>query len=232
MALPKIDVPTFTLTIPSTKKELGFRPFLVKEEKILLMAQQGTETDMISAIKQIINNCCLDKLDVDTLATFDLEYLFLKLRGKSVNNIIELKFKDNEDEKVYDFQIDLDKIEVTFPEENNPKIKINDKLGIIMKYPSVNATQSVMNVEDRAEMFNKILVNSVEMIYDDEEVYPVSDHTEEELLEFIDNLDSKTFKKIEKFFENMPRLTHVLEYTNTKGNKRKIELNTVQDFLA
>lgn len=232
MALPKISVPTFALNIPSKNKKKTFRPFLVKEEKILLMAQQGNEQDMIDAIKQIINNCCVEDINVDSLATFDIEYLFLKLRGKSVDNIIELKFRDKEDDKVYDFQINLDEIEITINEENDPKIEITNEIGMIMKYPNIASTQKMAGIDDQEDVFNKVLVSCIDTIYDEESVYPASEHTDEELIEFIEQLDSKSFKKIEKFFDTLPKLSHVLEYENELGHKRRIELNTVQDFLT
>lgn len=232
MALPKISVPTFALNIPSKNKKKTFRPFLVKEEKILLMAQQGNEQDMIDAIKQIINNCCVEDINVDSLATFDIEYLFLKLRGKSVDNVIELKFRDKEDDKVYDFQINLDEIEITINEENDPKIEITNEIGMIMKYPNIASTQKMAGIDDQEDVFNKVLVSCIDTIYDEESVYPASEHTDEELIEFIEQLDSKSFKKIEKFFDTLPKLSHVLEYENELGHKRRIELNTVQDFLT
>jgi len=126
MALPKIQSPTFEVIIPSINKTVLFRPFLVKEEKILLMAQQSNDDkDIIKAIKQVVNNCCLDdKLDIDKLATFDLEYLFLKLRARSVNNVVEILYKDAEDEKEYKFSINLDDVEVTMPKKSEKNIKI------------------------------------------------------------------------------------------------------------
>ncbi len=127
MALPKISVPVFTIKIPSTGKELKFRPFLVKEEKILLMAQQSENSEILLALKQIINNCCFDDLDVNQLATFDLEYVFLKLRSRSVNNIAKLRYRDNEDDKVYDFEVNLDEIEVKIDPENNNSELIQNK---------------------------------------------------------------------------------------------------------
>jgi len=232
MALPKISVPTFALNIPSKNKKKTFRPFLVKEEKILLMAQQGNEQDMIDAIKQIINNCCVEDINVDSLATFDIEYLFLKLRGKSVDNVIELKFRDKEDDKVYDFQINLDEIEITINEDNDPKIEITNEIGMIMKYPNIASTQKMAGIDDQEDVFNKVLISCIDTIYDEESVYPASEHTDEELIEFIEQLDSKSFKKIEKFFDTLPKLSHVLEYENELGHKRRIELNTVQDFLT
>lgn len=232
MGLPKISVPTFTITIPSTKQQKRFRPFLVKEEKILLTAQEaGDNSDILFSLKQIINNCCFDEIDIEELATFDLEYIFLKLRARSVNNVVKLKYKDMEDEKIYDFEINLDDIEIKFDETNNPKIKINDEVGLVLKYPSIKVTEKMVNVTNQVDLLNKILIHTIDVIYDKDNVYPAKESTEQELIDFLENLDTKTFKKIEDFFTTMPKLYHELRYTNSLGNERLIVLNTVQDFF-
>lgn len=232
MALPKISTPVFFIKIPSTGKEFKFRPFLVKEEKILLMAQQGENSDVLFALKQIINNCCFDDLNVEDLATFDLEYIFLKLRAKSVNNLIKLRYRDTEDDKIYDFEVNLDEIEVKFEEETDNKVQINEEVGLVLKYPNVKVTEKLVNIEDQAELLNKILVHCIDVIYDKENVYPASESTEQELTEFLENLDTKSFKKIEEFFSNMPKLHHEIRYQNSLGNDRVIKLDSIQDFFT
>lgn len=232
MPLPKINTPVFMIKIPSTGKELKFRPFLVKEEKILLIAQQGEQNDEIFALTQIINNCCLDDLDINSLTTFDIEYIFLKLRARSVNNIVNLKYRDTEDDKVYEFDVNLDEIEVVFDQKNNNKIKITDEVSMVLKFPNMKTTQSLANISDENELINKILIHTIDMIYDKENVYPANESTEEELIEFLENLDTKTFKKIEDFFMTMPKLYHELHYTNSLGHERTIKLTTVQDFFT
>jgi hypothetical protein len=143
MALPKINTITFEITIPSTKKKMRFRPFLVKEEKILMLAQKGTPDDIFFAVKQLLTNCSIDPIDVDTLTTFDLDYIFIKLRAQSVGNIIELKFQDNEDGKTREFKVDLNEVEVTESPEHSKKIKINEQFGLLMKYPDVAMMNSI-----------------------------------------------------------------------------------------
>lgn len=231
MALPKIATPVFFITIPSTRKEFKFRPFLVKEEKILLMAQQGENTDILFALKQIINNCCFDEINVDDLATFDLEYIFLKLRAKSVNNIVKLRYRDTEDDNIYDFEVNLDEIEVQFQDDISNKIQINEDVGMVLKYPNVKITEKLVGIQDQGELLNKILIHCIETIYDKENVYPASENTEQELVEFLENLDTKSFKKIEEFFSNMPKLSHELKYQNSLGHDRSIRLNSIQDFF-
>lgn len=232
MALPKISAPILSFVIPSTQEIKKFRPFLVKEEKILLLAQEGTESDTIMALKQVITNCCHDFIDVDRLTTFDLEYVFLKLRSKSINNVVKLRFKDREDEKIYDFEVNLDEVEIKVDPEHTNKIKVNDEVGIIMRYPDVSMTNALGDVKSADELFTKVVTYCIDSIYDKEKVYPASEASEEELNEFIDSLDHNTFEKIQKFFDTMPKLYHELKYTNELGNERVIKLESVKDFFT
>jgi hypothetical protein len=231
MALPKIDQPLFDLIIPSTGKKVVFRPFLVKEEKILLIAQSGGDAEMVRAIKQIINNCVIEDINVDDLATFDLEYMFLKLRAKSVNNLIKLSYRDNEDEELYDFEVDLDKIEVEMPKDINSKIKINETVGMTMKYPSAGISDKISEFENEVELLTFFITNCIDTIYDEETVYVASDYSAKELNEFLDSLDVSTFDKIREFFEKIPKMRHVINYTNKLGNERTIELSSIRDFF-
>ena len=232
MPLPKIDQPIFDMTIPSIGKTITFRPFLVKEEKILLIAQQsGNDTDVIRAIKQILNNCVLEDIDLDSLAIFDIEYMFLKLRSKSVNNIVKLSYRDVEDGEVYDFELDLDTIEVTIPENIGSKIEINDTVGMTMKYPSASITDKMKDFNTEVDLMTFFIVNCIDTIYDEDNVYVASDFTEEEITEFLDGLNVNCFDKIRKFFESIPRLYHKIEYTNSIKSKRSIELTSLKDFF-
>jgi hypothetical protein len=231
MALPKIDQPLFDLIIPSNGKKVTFRPFLVKEEKILLIAQSGGDAEMVRAIKQIINNCVIEDINVDDLATFDLEYMFLKLRAKSVNNLIKLSYRDNEDEELYDFEVDLDTIEVEMPKDINSKIKINETVGMTMKYPSAGISDKISEFENEVELLTFFITNCIDTIYDEETVYVASDYSAKELNEFLDSLDVSTFDKIREFFEKIPKMRHVINYTNKLGNERTIELSSIRDFF-
>ena len=232
MPLPKIDQPLFDMIIPSTGKKIVFRPFLVKEEKILLIAQQsGNDTEVIRAIKQILTRCIQDDLDIDDLAIFDLEYMFLKLRSKSVNNIVKLSYRDTEDEKVYDFELNLDEIEVEMPEQINSKIEINENVGMTMKYPSASITDRMKDFDNEVDLMTFFIVNCIDTIYDEDSVYVADEFSEEEITEFLDGLDVKTFEKIRKFFENVPRLQHTITYKNSLGNERNIELSSIKDFF-
>jgi hypothetical protein len=232
MPLPKIDQPLFDMTIPSTGKKITFRPFLVKEEKILLIAQQsGNDSEIIRAIKQILTNCIQDELDLDTLAIFDLEYAFLKLRARSVNNVVKLSYRDMEDDEVYNFDLDLDTIEVDMPNKINSKIDITDNVGMTMKYPSASITDKMGGFDNEVDLMTFFIVNCIDTIYDEDNVYVAYDFSEDEISEFLDGLDVKTFEKIREFFESVPRLYHKIEYTNSLDNPRSIELTSLKDFF-
>ena len=231
MALPTIEQPIFEMKIPSTGKNVKFRPFLVREEKILLIAQQGgNDKDVIRAIKQILSACLTDNIDVDQLATFDLEYMFLKLRARSVNNIVKLAYRDTEDDKVYDFEIDLDEIELEVKPVNN-KIKVNDEIGIIMKYPAASITDELGEYDNEVDLLLFFVRKCIDQIFDSENVYPANESTEEEINQFIDSLDVQTFERIREFFDSIPTLSHTLKYTNSNGSERVIELNNLKDFF-
>lgn len=232
--LPKIDYPVYKLKIPSLKKEFQFRPFLVKEEKILLMAKESEQaTDILSAIKQIINNCALDpKFDIDKLALFDLEYIFLKLRSISVDNMVKVSYKDNEDDKNYDFDIDLNKIEVKFPEKADNNIKITEKSGIVMKYPSAKLYDDKEFLSLEKDYMFELIVRCIDSIYYEDQVYKANDYKKEDLVEFLENLNIKVFEEIQKFLLNIPKIEYKINYENSVGTKREIVLSSLNDFFT
>lgn len=232
--LPKLDKPLFELTVPSMNKKFKFRPFTVKEEKILLTAQQsGEDKDIILAIKQVVNNCCHDSsFDIDDLATFDLEYMFLKLRAKSVNNIIEISYRDNEDDQVYDFKIDLDEVQMINMDSDSAKvISVSDTVGLKMKYPSITIIDNIPDYEDPSEIIDYLIKNCIDYIYDEASVYPITDIDSETLDQWLDDLDIESFVKIKEFFDKLPQMYHKITYTNSLGTERVIELNTLNDFF-
>jgi hypothetical protein len=234
MALPKISHPTFTAEIPSTKKKITLRPFLVKEEKILLMAKASEDpADVLAAVKQIVNNCVVDdKFDIDSIAIFDLEYLFIRIRASSVNNVSKLTYKDFEDEKEYTFEIDLNDIKVDFPKNVSNKIQISPESGILMKYPSASLydDKEFLNAQD--DSLFELIVRCIDKVYDGEEMYSAANHSKKDVADFLENLDVKTFESIREFLQNVPKLSHVINYKNSFGNDRKIELNTLSDFFT
>lgn len=234
MGLPKLEHPTFVLTLPSTQQSIEYRPFLVKEEKILLIAQSANDiSETLRAIKQVISNCITTpNVDINTFTTFDLEYFFLKLRSKSVNNVVSLSYRDSQDDEVYTFDVDLEDIEVTMPTGVKPVIQVNDSIGIKLRYPTVNVTDSVSGVDNITDFTFELMKSCIDVIFTDEEVFKASDYTPKEIEEFLDDLDVSTFDQIQAFFNDMPKIEHVITYTNKQGNERKITLNGLQDFFA
>lgn len=221
--------------MPSTQKEVTFRPFLVGEEKILLMAQEsGDERDIIRAIKQILTNVIVtEDFNPRVLTTFDLEYMFLKLRSKSVSNIMEMSYIDNEDEKKYDFKVNLDDIEVTYPEGNwSNKVKASEDVGLTLRYPTVELLASLDTATTETEMVDQMVRGCVASIYDADTVYLADEQDPGDLAAFIDALDPKTYKEIRLFFDGMPQVIHTITYKNSLGNDRKIELRTLKDFFT
>lgn len=233
MSLPKIEYPVTNIKIPSTKKSFMFRPFLVKEEKLLLMAKEEKNTaDYLSAIKQVVNNCCLDKnLNINSLAVFDLEYLFLKLRAISVDNVVKLSYIDKEDSKEYNFELDLNTIEVTFPDKINNDIKLSDTTGILMKYPSASLYDDKEFLSLEKDYMFELIIKCMDKIYEGDSIYETKDYSKQNLMEFLDNLSIKTFEDIQKFLLNVPKLKHEINYKNSLGNDRKIVLESLNDFF-
>jgi hypothetical protein len=233
MTLPKITYPIHSIKLPSTKKLLNFRPYLVKEEKILLIAKEsGETTDILRAIKQIVGNCCIDpKFNVKDITTTDLSYLFLQIRAFSVDNKITQTYKDMEDEKEHTFTIDLSKIEVKQDKEIDNNIKINKDVIISMKYPTTSMYDE--NYVDSSDLINyDIIIKCIDKIYDNNEIHDTKTYSKQELIEFVENLTIKTLESIMEFLNNAPRLEYVIEYKNEKGNERKIVLNTLSDFFT
>lgn len=234
MGLPKIKHPTFTVVVPSTEEKIKLRPFLVREEKILLLAQTSEDpTDISDAIKQVINNCLVDSLDVDNLTTFDIEYIFLKLRSKSVGNVIDLKYTDPVDQQVYDLQVNLDDVEIIRDPNHTTKIAITKDSGVILRYPKADMTSTIKDIDNELDLLFGVIKYCIETVYDADNVYKTSDFTNEEVDEFINELNVETFKKIQQFFETMPRLHYELKYQAKETNEeRQIVLKTLTDFFT
>jgi hypothetical protein len=234
MALPKISQPLFEITIPSTKNTVLFRPYLIKEEKILLMAKQGKDkNEILRAIQQIVSLCSQDtNLDVTNLTLFDINYIYLKLRAISVSNIVEVSYRDKEDGKARDFRINLDEVEILFDEKNNPLIEVDSNIKMKMRYPTASISNEDVDFDNAVDVLLFFMLNSIESIYTGEEYYLASDYTKKELEEFIQTIPIKAYDSIKDFFETMPKLYHVINYTNDKGTERKVELSSLEDFFT
>lgn len=234
MALPKLMHPTFELIIPSTKQKARFRPFLVKEEKLLLMAKQGgEESDIINVIQQIITNCDVEGVvKVDDLASFDLEVLFLKLRAKSVGEEIQVSYTDPEDEKQYVFKINIDEVNVIENEEHSRVIKLSDTSGITMRYPNAKMLSDIVSQEGVADILFYMIRGCIDTYFDGDNIVYFKQSKQEEIDTFIEDLPSSVLQSFEKFFDTMPKLYHKIEYTNEKGTTREVELKSVEDFFT
>jgi len=222
------------LNVPSTDEKIKFRPFLVKEEKVLLQAQQSEKPEeMANALVQVIKNCTFDKLKADTLPSFDIEYIFLKIRSKSVGEKVDLNITcpDDNETKVKT-TVDLSKIEVEVDEEHTNTIDLTDNVKVIMSYPTIK-TFSGANIQSMgAEEIVKMTCMCIHQIVDGIETYEAADLTEAELVDFIENLTQEQFGKIQDFFTTMPRLKHVVNVTNPKTKKKgKVTLQGMQSFF-
>lgn len=231
MALPVQKAPVYTTEIPSSKEKFKFRPFLVKEEKALMLAQQSEDvTVMIDTLKSIIESCAQSKIDVESLAVFDLEYIFCQIRAKSVGEIIDLVFfcDDCDDEKAGSkLTIDVSKIKVKFPEEHNKKIPLFDDVGIVMKYPNLDTLNKLINMSDlSSDDIVSIIIECIDYIYTTDEIFHAKEQTKIELINFIENLTTEQFAKIENFFDTMPRLEENVRYTCPLCNKEHDKLLT------
>lgn len=221
MSLPMNSTPVYTLTIPSTKKELKYRPFLVRDQKALLIAQQSEDVNiMLDTVKEVIRACAKSPVNVDKLASFDIEYIFLQMRASSVGEYVELIFQCDDDhgednEKARStLQVDLRKAKVTFPENHTSKIELYDGVGVAMKYPTLDTLKKLemLDVTDVDQLFG-VIVDCIDFIYTAEEVFAVKDQSAEEVLEFLNNLTPDQFERLQDFFRTMPSLRIDVEYT-------------------
>jgi DNA-directed RNA polymerase subunit M/transcription elongation factor TFIIS len=243
--LPKIDVPIYNVKLLSNGKNLRFRPFTVKEEKLFLMANENEDLDnVVDTIKQILNNCVLDDFQVDSLPLFDIEHLFLNIRARSISEVVNLKYKCNNnvlDEETKEekkcnnvVEIDLNILEVE-PEKqegHTNKIEITEKMGVVMKYPSFETIKK-FDVENEADSIIKITVNCIDYVYDSNSIYYAKDSTEEELIEFVESMQAKDLEKIKTFFDTMPKMKRDIDFKCNKcGHEEKIELEGIQNFFV
>jgi len=240
--IPRIAIPTFELEVPSTKEKIKFRPFLSKEEKVLLMAAEAKDDNSIyEAMKQIVSVCILmpkdTVYDVSKLTMYDLEYIFLQIRAKSINNIIEQKYKDNEDNKIYKFDVDLDKVKVINLENiKDNKIKLSDEIGVIMKQLTLKdldfLKDRLKGLEYDEDMITEYIKACIDQVYDKENVYIFSQEPEEEKDAWVDTLTHNAMELFREYFDKRPRLHYVISYENAKGNKRHIVLSKLSDFFT
>ena len=239
MPLPKIATPTYELELPSTKQSIKYRPFLVKEEKLLVLALESEDNKQITtAIKNVLKNCISTKgIKVETLPTFDIEYLFLNIRGKSVGEEVEVNITAPDDGVTpIPVTILLDEIKVEENKEHSKNIKIDDTLMMAMKYPSLDQfIKNNFNFEDSSNIDQsfELIAGCVDKIFSEEEVWAADDCSKKEIMEFLEQMNSIQFKEIEKFFETMPKLSHTVKVTNPVTKvKSDVVLEGLSSFFA
>ena len=235
MALPKLETPTYTLLMPSTDEEIKFRPFLVKEQKRMLMAQESEDsTEMVDAVNQLIQDCTFNKVDTKKIAMFDAEYIFLQIRSKSVGSKVDVQVTcpDDKETKV-PVNIDLDDIKVAMMEEHTNEIQLTDEIKIVFKYPLLDTFTKYTKSSDTAKMIFDLTADCIEEVHFNDEVTNKVDMSKKELDEFLESLSTEQFGMLVKFFETMPRLRHRIEVTNPKTEvTSEVMLEGIQSFLA
>ena len=238
MPLPTISTPTYELTLPSSDRKIKFRPFLVKEEKILILAMESQDSKQIAqAVKDVLKKCILTRgIKVEKLSTFDIEFLFLNIRGKSVGEDIEVMVTCPDDKKTQvPTMINIDDIKVQINDDHSPDIKLDDQYSMRMKYPSMdefiktNFATGDVNVDDTFQLIS----SCIDQVYSEDESWTAADCTKKELTDFIESLNSKQFKDVEKFFETMPKLSHTIKVTNPETKvENEILLEGLQSFFV
>ena len=241
MPLPEITVPHFDLVLPSSKKKIKFRPFIVKEEKLLIIALESRDPKQVTtAIKQVLSNCILTRgVKIDQLPSFDIEYLFLNIRAKAIGEAIELNVTCGDDgETKVPVTLYVDEIQVQYPEGHTDKINMENGYHWKMNYPSLNQfIENNFDVSDKSsenvERSVKLIASCIDSVYNDEDCWMASDSTEKELVSYVENLTPRQYKKIENFFKTMPKLSHTITVVNPNtGNENSIVLEGLSDFFG
>ena len=235
MALPRIDSPKYELKVPSSGDVVEYRPYLVKEEKVLMMAMESKDQQqMIRALRDVIAGCTEGKIQVDQLAMFDLEYVFLKIRGKSVGETTRVGMKCESCEHKNEIEIDLDSVEVQGEVKKDAKVQLTDKVGVVLRYPTVKGIQRQLGKQssnDR-ELTMAAIASAIDSIYDENSVYNTEDEKAEDVINFLDSLTSSQFKKISEYFEDMPRLRHEIKFNCQQcGTENKQTLEGLSNFF-
>ena len=237
MALPKLTTPTYELEIPSTDEKIKYRPFLVKEEKILMMAMESKATaDITQAVKDIVMECTFNKVNISNMPMFDVEYIFLNIRSKSVGEVSKLKILCQDDGKTYaDVELDLNEVKVQVGDDHTNKIELTEDMGLIMKYPTIDSFSETGIRDINPSNMLDVISTCILQIYEKkgEKTYDPKDQTKKELTEFIEQLNTKQFKDVQKFFETMPKLKHEITVKNPKTKKEnKVTLTGLNDFFG
>jgi len=237
MALPKLTTPTYELEIPSTDDKIKYRPFLVKEEKILMMAMESkSSADITQAVKDIVSECTFNKVKIDDMPMFDVEYIFLNIRSKSVGEVSKLKLLCPDDGKTYaNVEVNLSEVKVQVGDDHTNKIDLGNGMGMIMKYPTIDSFKESGIKDINPGNMLEVISTCIMQIFEDEgkKVYDTKDQTKQEVIDWIEQLNSKQFKDVQNFFETMPKLKHDITIKNPKTKKEStITLNGLNDFFG
>ena len=237
MALPKLEVPIYELTVPSTDEKIKYRPFLIKEEKILLIAMEsGENEDVIQAVKQIVSECTFNKLKLGSMPMFDVEYIFLQIRSKSVGEVSKLKVLCRDDGETYaNVEVDLTEIEVQVNDDHTNKIELTDEMGVIMKYPTIDSFSTAGISDITADNMLDVIVTCIDKIYDKkgEDVYDSKDSSQKELMDFVEGMNTQQFQDVQAFFDSMPKLRHEITVVNPKTKvENVVALSGLNDFFG
>jgi len=237
MALPKLTTPTYELEIPSTDEKIKYRPFLVKEEKILMMAMESkASADITQAVKDIVSECTFNKVKIDNMPMFDVEYIFLQIRSKSVGEISKLKLLCPDDKETYaDVEVDLNAVKVQVGDDHTNKIELGNGMGMIMKYPTIDSFSESGIKDINPSNMLEVISTCIEQIYEEDgkKTYDTKDQTKKEVTDWIEQLNTKQFKDVQNFFDTMPKLKHDITIKNPKTKKEsKITLLGLNDFFG
>lgn len=237
MSLPKIKYPISEIELKSLNRKVKYRPMITADERILLIAKQSeTDNDVFTAVKQVVNNCVLDKnFDVDDLPLYELEEFFIKLRIESIGGELNLTFKDSEDGKDYIFPIKLSDIKVRYPDDPvDPKVHVNETVGVLMRHPpaSLYDNQRFLTSKDVNEISEELMLSSIREVWDDDDSYLWKDQPKEDQQEFLGNIPSTVYRTMQRFIATTPHVEHVIRYVNKAGTERTITLRTLSDFFT
>ena len=233
MGLPKIEKPMFELTVPSTQQKIKFTPFTVKQEKALLIAQESKDWDqIILSLQQLLTNCIVDDIDIDKLSMFDIEFIMLHIRAKSVNNVIQFTINDPVSQKPVELELDIDKLHVTFPENDLRTITISDDYVLKLRYPTIKEMNMAKELENKnVETLFNMMISCIESVVNGDTVYKLKDFSQAEIVEFVDDLPKTAIDKLKEFFENMPTVSYTAKWKTEEGEDREVPIVGLDNFF-
>ena len=233
MSLPKIDLPTFELKLPSTGRKIKYRPFTVKEEKILLVAQESNDREQeLIAAKQVVQNCLL-KQDVSKLAMFDLEYVMMVIRAKSVDNQIKFSVQDPDTEERVELELNIDDVQIVKDKDHTKKVKVNDEFTLFLKYPTIDEFQKIIMMDPNDPLANyHIMTSCLDQLASENDTYSFKDYSQDDIDEFMNSMTGEVMKDIQNFFETMPKLRHEMKYKNKNGDEKTFVIEGIRSFFA